>query len=80
MKQESSPMSSIATWRSPVLLIQGDDDRNVPFSQTVSLLDPYWTRKWTYAGVPLTNAARMAISNGAKSTQGVSNFDLRHTD
>ena len=29
--------SSIATWRSPVLLIQGDDDRNVPFSQTVSL-------------------------------------------
>jgi dipeptidyl aminopeptidase/acylaminoacyl peptidase len=34
---ESSPMSAIATWRSPVLLIQGDDDRNVPFSQTVSL-------------------------------------------
>jgi dipeptidyl aminopeptidase/acylaminoacyl peptidase len=34
---ESSPMSSIGTWRSPVLLIQGDDDRNVPFSQTVSL-------------------------------------------
>ncbi len=34
---ESSPNSSIATWRSPVLLIQGDDDRNVPFSQTVDL-------------------------------------------
>ena len=34
---ESSPMAAIATWRSPVLLIQGDDDRNVPFSQTVSL-------------------------------------------
>lgn len=34
---ESSPLSSISTWRSPVLLIQGDDDRNVPFSQTVSL-------------------------------------------
>jgi dipeptidyl aminopeptidase/acylaminoacyl peptidase len=34
---ESSPMASIGTWRSPVLLIQGDDDRNVPFSQTVSL-------------------------------------------
>src|SRR5258708_29643880 len=34
---ESSPMSSIATWRSPALLIQVDDDRNVPFSQTVSL-------------------------------------------
>ncbi len=32
---ESSPMSSIGTWRSPVLLIHGDDDRNVPFHQTV---------------------------------------------
>ena len=34
---DSSPMAYISTWRSPVLLIQGDDDRNVPFSQTVSL-------------------------------------------
>ena len=30
-------MAYMSTWRSPVLLIQGDDDRNVPFSQTVSL-------------------------------------------
>jgi dipeptidyl aminopeptidase/acylaminoacyl peptidase len=35
---ESSPNAAIGTWRSPVLLIQGDDDRNVPFSQTVDLL------------------------------------------
>ena len=34
---ESSPDSSIDRWRSPVLLIQGDDDRNVPFNQTVDL-------------------------------------------
>ncbi|HEY8997717.1 MAG TPA: prolyl oligopeptidase family serine peptidase [Edaphobacter sp.] len=34
---ESSPMAYMSTWRSPVLLIQGDDDRNVPFSQTVNL-------------------------------------------
>jgi dipeptidyl aminopeptidase/acylaminoacyl peptidase len=34
---ESSPMAYMSTWHSPVLLIQGDDDRNVPFSQTVSL-------------------------------------------
>jgi dipeptidyl aminopeptidase/acylaminoacyl peptidase len=33
----SSPMASIKTWRSPVLLMQGDDDRNVAFSQTVRL-------------------------------------------
>ena len=33
----SSPVASVSTWRSPVLLIQGDDDRNVRFSQTVDL-------------------------------------------
>lgn len=36
---ESSPLSSIDTWRSPVLLIQGDDDRNVPFAETVDLAE-----------------------------------------
>ena len=36
---ESSPLASVKTWRSPVLLIHGDDDRNVPFSQTVSLVE-----------------------------------------
>lgn len=33
----SSPLASVKTWRSPVLLIQGDDDRDVPFLQTVQL-------------------------------------------
>ncbi|MCK6616782.1 MAG: prolyl oligopeptidase family serine peptidase [Cyclobacteriaceae bacterium] len=36
---ESSPMNFIKDWRSPVLLIHGDDDRNVPFSETVSLAE-----------------------------------------
>jgi dipeptidyl aminopeptidase/acylaminoacyl peptidase len=35
---ESSPDSTIGTWKSPVLLIQGDDDRNVAFSQMVDLV------------------------------------------
>jgi dipeptidyl aminopeptidase/acylaminoacyl peptidase len=34
----SSPDSSVDTWHSPVLLIHGDDDRNVPFNQTVDLV------------------------------------------
>jgi dipeptidyl aminopeptidase/acylaminoacyl peptidase len=34
---QSSPVASISTWKSPVLLIHGDDDRNVRFSQTVDL-------------------------------------------
>ncbi len=34
----SSPVADMATWRSPVLLIHGDDDRNVPITQTVDLV------------------------------------------
>jgi dipeptidyl aminopeptidase/acylaminoacyl peptidase len=33
----SSPISYMKTWKSPVLLIHGDDDRNVRFNQTVDL-------------------------------------------
>ncbi len=33
----SSPIAYIDGWRSPVLLIHGDDDRNVPFAQTMTL-------------------------------------------
>ncbi len=35
---QSSPVSSVATWTSPVLLIHADDDRNVRFAQTVDLV------------------------------------------
>jgi dipeptidyl aminopeptidase/acylaminoacyl peptidase len=42
---ESSPNAAILTWRSPVLLIQGDDDRNVPFSETVDLLQRLRSQK-----------------------------------
>lgn len=31
----SSPVASMSGWKSPVLLIHGDDDRNVPFNETV---------------------------------------------
>ncbi len=36
---ESSPMADIENWKAPVLLIHGDDDRNVPFSETVDLVE-----------------------------------------
>jgi len=38
LARESSPISSVDKWKSPVLLIHGDDDRNVAFSQTVDLI------------------------------------------
>lgn len=36
---KSSPLADIHSWRSPVLLIHGDDDRNVPFSETLWLAE-----------------------------------------
>lgn len=39
MAYQSSPMAFIDGWRSPVLVIHGDDDRNVPFSETVDLVE-----------------------------------------
>ena len=43
----SSPISSVSSWKSPVLVIHGDDDRNVRFSQSTDLV-----RRLTVAGVP----------------------------
>ncbi|NLG62120.1 MAG: S9 family peptidase [Candidatus Cloacimonetes bacterium] len=43
----SSPIAYMDTWRSPVLLIHGDDDRNVRFSETVDL-----ARRLELQGVP----------------------------
>lgn len=38
LARDSSPVSAVSTWKSPVLFIHGDDDRNVMFSQTVDLV------------------------------------------
>jgi dipeptidyl aminopeptidase/acylaminoacyl peptidase len=38
LAHESSPVTSVDTWKSPVLFIHGDDDRNVYFTQTVDLV------------------------------------------
>jgi dipeptidyl aminopeptidase/acylaminoacyl peptidase len=38
LARRSSPVGAVETWRSPVLLIHGDDDRNVQFQQTTDLV------------------------------------------
>ena len=43
----SSPVAYVSGWKSPVLLIHGDDDRNVPVDQTVDLV-----QRLAAAGVP----------------------------
>jgi dipeptidyl aminopeptidase/acylaminoacyl peptidase len=38
LAHDSSPVTSVDRWKSPVLFIHGDDDRNVYFAQTVDLV------------------------------------------
>ena len=42
---QASPMAFLDGWRSPVLLIHGDDDRNVPFAESVELVEQLRARK-----------------------------------
>jgi dipeptidyl aminopeptidase/acylaminoacyl peptidase len=36
---DSSPVATIDQWRSPVLVVQSDDDRNVPLQQSLELIE-----------------------------------------
>jgi dipeptidyl aminopeptidase/acylaminoacyl peptidase len=51
----SSPDAGLDGWKSPVLLIQGDDDRNVPFQQTVDLARRLEERNLSFEELVLPN-------------------------
>ena len=51
----SSPMGSIDSWRSPVLLIHGDDDKNVDFGQSMLLARELAARRIPYRDLVFPN-------------------------
>ena len=51
----SSPVAAVEGWTSPVLLIDGDDDRNVPFVQTVDMVRRLEARHVPYEELILPN-------------------------
>jgi dipeptidyl aminopeptidase/acylaminoacyl peptidase len=51
----SSPDSQLDGWKSPVLLIQGDDDRNVPFQQTIDLARRLEARNLSFEELVIPN-------------------------
>jgi dipeptidyl aminopeptidase/acylaminoacyl peptidase len=51
----SSPDAGVDGWKSPVLLIQGDDDRNVPFQQTIDLARRLEARHLPYEEIVIPN-------------------------
>ncbi|WP_251566794.1 prolyl oligopeptidase family serine peptidase [Erythrobacter sp. 3-20A1M] len=52
LQWDSSPMGAIDEWRSPVLIVHGDDDRNVDYRQSLLL-----ARELTARGVPFEELA-----------------------
>jgi dipeptidyl aminopeptidase/acylaminoacyl peptidase len=62
---ESSPDSGLDGWRSPVLLIQGDDDRNVRFQQTVDLARRLEERNLPFEELVLPNEIHGFLRHGS---------------
>ena len=73
---QSSPDSAIVGWRSPVLLIQGDDDRNVYFQQTVDLARRLELRHLPYEELVIPNEIHgfLRHQNWLRVDQATANF------
>jgi dipeptidyl aminopeptidase/acylaminoacyl peptidase len=73
---QSSPVSSVATWRSPVLLIHADDDRNVRFSQTVDLVRRLAARKVPYEEIVIVDDTHhwMRFANQMRVNAAIAEF------
>ncbi|AJP73054.1 S9 family peptidase [Sphingomonas hengshuiensis] len=55
MQWQASPMASLGQWRSPVLLVHGDDDKNVEFGQSVLLARELAARRIPYRELVFPN-------------------------
>ncbi|MGH6614373.1 S9 family peptidase [Sphingomonas sp.] len=55
LQWSSSPIGSIDQWRSPVLVIHGDDDKNVDFAQSVLLVRELTARRIPFRFLTLPN-------------------------
>jgi dipeptidyl aminopeptidase/acylaminoacyl peptidase len=52
---ESSPIATIDKWRSPVLVVQADDDRNVPLQQATELIEGLRTHNIAHDEIIIPN-------------------------
>lgn len=72
----SSPDYYVDNWKSPVLLIHGDDDHNVSFSQTVDLAQRLRQRKIPYEELILPDEthAFMRYISWERTNQAIASF------
>ncbi|HXH99582.1 MAG TPA: prolyl oligopeptidase family serine peptidase [Sphingobacteriaceae bacterium] len=73
---ESLPIANLDTWTSPVLLIHGDDDRNVAFSQTVELARRFEQKgfPFEYLAIPDDTHHWMKFQNAVKVSEATADF------
>jgi dipeptidyl aminopeptidase/acylaminoacyl peptidase len=77
---DASPMGSIDRWRSPVLLIHGDDDRNVDFAQSAMLARELAARRIPYEELVFPNERHefMTFGHWLASYRATLDFLNRH--
>ena len=63
---KSSPVASFANSRSPVLLVHGDDDRNVPFQQTTDLVAKLRVQNVAFKAIGPLSAQRANFALGTR--------------
>ncbi len=76
----SSPVSSIDKWKSPVLLIHGDDDRNVRVDQTVDLVQRLQARGVLFEEIVVPDDIHdfLLYRNWLRINQATADFLERH--
>ncbi|MEO9021398.1 MAG: prolyl oligopeptidase family serine peptidase [Ginsengibacter sp.] len=73
---ESSPDAYLDTWTSPVLIISGDDDGNVPFSQSVDLIRRFQEKGFPFESIAVPDETHhwMKYSNMLKLDSATADF------
>ena len=77
---ESSPLAYLDNWKSPVLLIHGDDDRNVNVSHTVDLVRRLEEKKIPHEFMMIPDETHhwMKFSNMVEVDEAITDFLIRH--
>lgn len=76
----SSPLNFMAGWKSPVLLIHGDDDRNVSFAETVTLAEALRKQGVTFESLVIADEVHgfLRYESWRQVFQATSDFFDRH--
>lgn len=73
---ESSPDAYLDTWTSPVLIISGDDDGNVPFTQSVDLIRRFQKKGFLFESLAVPDETHhwMKYANVLKIDSATADF------